>query len=281
MKVDQRAEWEQILDESWRVMKYRFYDEKMHGRDWDAIKAKYEPLLKYVGENQDVYDLANEMIGELNASHTGVSGPPSREIADAYQTRHPGFELEPANGHYRVSHIYRDGPADKEWLDLKVGDYVPRHRRRADQGRRQLLEPLNSPLNEYVTDQRRRRAASPGWRSQAASASCGSRRCRPHRREVRGVGREEPRDRRQGDERTDRLRPHPLDEPAVAAPFQNEINQFSNKKGIIVDIRFNGGGNIDQELIDILERRPYEYWNNRWGSRTGAAGRARRSPGRR
>ena len=93
MKVDQRAEWAQIFDESWRVMKYRFYDEKMHGRDWNAIKAKYEPLLKYVGENQDVYDLANEMIGELNASHTGVSGPPSRMIEDAYQTRHPGFEL--------------------------------------------------------------------------------------------------------------------------------------------------------------------------------------------
>ena len=86
--------------------------------------------------------------------------------------------------------------------------------------------------------------------------------------QVRGVGREEPRDRRQGDEGTDRLRPHPIDEPAVAPRFENEINQFSNKKGIIVDIRFNGGGNIDQELIDILERRPYEYWNTRWGSRT-------------
>jgi tricorn protease len=61
----------------------------MHGRDWVAIKKKYDPLLKYVGENQDVYNLANEMIGELNASHTGVSGPPSREMPDAYTTRHP------------------------------------------------------------------------------------------------------------------------------------------------------------------------------------------------
>ncbi len=48
--------------------------------------------------------------------------------------------------------------------------------------------------------------------------------------------------------------------------FQREITQFSNAKGIIVDIRFNGGGNIDQDLIDILERRPYEFWNNRNGS---------------
>jgi tricorn protease len=46
--------------------------------------------------------------------------------------------------------------------------------------------------------------------------------------------------------------------------FQQEIDRFWNARGIVVDIRYNGGGNIDQELIDILERRPYEYWNNRW-----------------
>ena len=75
--VDMQKEWEQVFEESWRVMKYRFYDPNMHGVDWDAMKAKYKPMLKYVGENQDLYDLCNEMIGELNASHTGVSGPPS------------------------------------------------------------------------------------------------------------------------------------------------------------------------------------------------------------
>ena len=53
--------------------------------------------------------------------------------------------------------------------------------------------------------------------------------------------------------------------------FKNEINQYWNKNGMIIDIRYNGGGNIDQELIDILERRPYEYWNYRMGGR--AAGR--------
>jgi len=49
--------------------------------------------------------------------------------------------------------------------------------------------------------------------------------------------------------------------------FENEIDQFTNRHGIIVDIRYNGGGNIDQQLLDILERRAYEYWNNRWSSR--------------
>ena len=118
VRVDERDEWAQILNESWRVMKYRFYDEKMHGKDWAAVRAKYTPLLKYVGGNEDVYDLANEMIGELNASHTGVSGPDSDPQPSAYQTRFLGFELAPDAGGYKVSHIYRDGPADKEWVNI-------------------------------------------------------------------------------------------------------------------------------------------------------------------
>ena len=55
-----------------------------------------------------------------------------------------------------------------------------------------------------------------------------------------------------------------MNQPSLAR-FRNEIDQYSNAKGIIVDIRYNGAGNIDQELIDILERRPYQFWNNRNG----------------
>jgi len=234
----------------------------MHGRDWNAMRAKYEPLLKYVGENQDVYDLANEMIGELNASHTGVSGPASREIENVYQTRYPGFELEPSRGFYRVSHIYRDGPADKEWLDLKVGDYVLAIDGKPVKGDENYWSLLNSPLNEYVT-------------ITAASAPTGA----PERKlriatmtSLANVKYEEwvETNRAMVDRETNGqiayVHIRSMNQPSLRR-FQNEVDQFSNKKGIIVDIRFNGGGNIDQEIIDILERRPYEYWNNRWGSR--------------
>jgi tricorn protease len=262
VKVDQRAEWAQILDESWRVMKYRFYDEKMHGRDWTAIKAKYEPLLKYVGENQDVYDLANEMIGELNASHTGVSGPPSRVIDDAYQTRNPGFELQPSDGYYRVAHIYRDGPADREWLDLKVGDYVLAIDGQTIKAGDNYWALLNSPLNEYVTITA---AAAPTGASRKLRIATVTSLTNVKYEEWIAKNRDIVDKQTNGQIAYVHIRA--MNQPSLRK-FENEVNQFSNKKGIIVDIRFNGGGNIDQELIDILERRPYEYWNNRWGSRT-------------
>ncbi|MEX2271000.1 MAG: S41 family peptidase [Vicinamibacterales bacterium] len=267
VRVDTRDEWAQIFDEAWRVMKYRFYDEKMHGRDWAAIRTRYEPLLKYVGENQDVYDLANEMIGELNASHTGVSGPASNNMPDGYQTRFTGFEMDPDGDAFRVTHIYRDGPADKEWIDLKVGDYVL-----AIDGRRlkagdNYYELLNNTLNEYVN-------VTVSSTNPAAGKAADERTVRLRSvASLNNIKYEEWVEKnREFVERESKgqiayVHIRSMNQPSLAR-FQNEIDRFWNAKGIIVDIRYNGGGNIDQQLLDILERRPYEYWNSRWGART-------------
>jgi tricorn protease len=262
--VDKRAEWAQMLDECWRVMRYRFYDEKMHGRDWPAIKARYEPLLKYVGENQDVYDLANEMIGELNASHTGVSGPPSFQMPQAYRAHHPGFEMTPADGGFKVTHIYREGPADKDWIDLKVGDYVIAIDGKVLRAGDNYWAILNHALNEYVP-------------VKVASSPKGDTNIREFRvktlTSLSDVKYEEwvAKNREFVDKASGSqiayVHIRSMNQPSLDQ-FKNEINQFWMKKGIVVDIRYNGGGNIDQELLDILERRPYEYWNSRWGART-------------
>jgi tricorn protease len=265
--VDKRAEWTEILDECWRVMKYRFYDEKMHGYDWAAIKAKYEPLLKYVGENQDVYDLANEMIGEISASHTGVSGPPSQEMPALYAPRQLGFELAAANGAYRISHVYRDGPADKEWLGLKEGDYVlaiDGHPVKAGDNYWQIL---NGAINDYVPVKVASTPSDPNAREVRIKtvASLGDIKYEEWVQKNREFV-----DKESGG-KIAYVHIRAMDAPSLAK-FENDIDEFWNKQGIVVDIRYNGGGNIDQELLDILERKPYEYWNQRgadplWGRR--------------
>ena len=124
------------------------------------------------------------MIGELNASHTGVSGPPTRAMPRAYTTRFLGFELEPANGRYRVSHIYRDGPADKEWIDLKVGDYVLAIDGKELKAGDNYWKTLSETLNEYIPV---RVAKSPN--GDGAKVVRDQQRDVAHRHQVRGVGR--------------------------------------------------------------------------------------------
>jgi tricorn protease len=262
VKVDKRKEWLQIFEESWRVMKYYFYDENMHGYDWDSIKESYKPLLQYVGNNQDLYDMTNEMIGELNASHTGVSGP-TRERPQTYQTKFLGFEMIPTEKYYRISHIYWNGPADKEWIKLENGNYIlaiDGHEVKTGQN---YWNILNHTLNDYVSVKVNSEPSPSGaWEIRIKTETS-----------LRNIKYEEwiKKNRDYVEELTDGeiayVHIRSMNQPSLQK-FENEIDQFHNRKGIIVDIRYNGGGNIDQELLDILERRPYEYWNNRWGSRT-------------
>lgn len=267
VRVDKRDEWAQIFDEAWRVMKYRFYDEKMHGRDWAAIRARYEPLLRYVGENEDVYDLANEMIGELNASHTGVRGPADTEIENPYQTRYTGFEMDPDGDAYRVTHIYRDGPADKEWVDLKVGDYVLAINGTRLKAGDNYYELLNSTLNEYVNVTVSRTKPAGGTSPDERVVRLRSVPSLTNIKYEEWVEKNREFVERESKGQIAYVHIRAMNQPSLAR-FQNEIDRFWQAKGIIVDIRYNGGGNIDQQLLDILERRPYEYWNSRWGART-------------
>ncbi len=261
VKVDHRAEWEQIFEEAWRVMKFRFYDPDMHGKDWDAIKAHYRPLLAHVGSYEDAYDLANQMIGELNASHVGVSGRGSVSMESEYSTRQPGFELEPAQGRYRVSHVYRDGPADKEWLDIEVGDFVLAIDGQEIRPPENYWKILNHALNEYVT---LRVADSPegaNARDQRVR-TVNSLRDIQYQEWVEG-NREFVE--RESEGKIAYVHIRSMNQSSLAV-FENEIDRFWNAQGIIVDIRYNGGGNTDQQILDILERRPYEYWNSRWAA---------------
>src|SRR5581483_2971511 len=102
VKIDHPAEWQEMFDDAWRTMKYRFYDPRMHGHDWDAMRAKYKPLVEYVGDRHELMNLINEMIGELNASHTGAAAGRDRGAPEGVSTSHLALELEPddAAGRY-------------------------------------------------------------------------------------------------------------------------------------------------------------------------------------
>lgn len=261
VKVDLRKEWLQIFEECWRVMKYFFYDENMHGFDWETIKKTYRPFLQYVGNNQDLYDLTNEMIGELNASHTGVSGP-TREQPRTYQTKYLGFEIDPAEEYYSVSHIYWNGPADKEWIKLSEGDYVIAIDGQKVKAGENYWKIINHAINDYVTVKVNSVPSESGaWNVRIKMETS-----------LRNIKYEEwvKKNRDYVEELTNGeiayVHIRSMNQSSLQR-FENEIDQFHNRKGIIVDIRYNGGGNIDQELLDILERRPYEYWNSRWSSR--------------
>ena len=263
LRIDRRAEWKQMFEEIWRVMKYRYYNPSMNGYDWAAIKAKYEPLLPYVGTNEDLYDLGNQMIGEMSSSHTGVSGPASRTMPRLFTTRFLGFEIAPEGGKYRINHIYRDGPADKEWLDLKVGDYVLAIDGQDVKAGDNYWKILSTTSDEYIPVKVSKTPDGEGARvvRVASVTNLGNIKYEEWVANNRDIVEKAT----NGQIAYVHIRS--MDQPSLQR-FQNEIDRYWNKKGIIIDVRNNTGGNIDEPLLDIIQRRPYMFTNQRGGAAT-------------
>jgi tricorn protease len=171
--------------------------------------------------------------------------------------------MEPADGRYRISHIYRDGPADKEWLALAVGDYVLALDGQELRAGDNYWKILNHTINEYVPVRVAKSASGQDARTLRIRTVTSINDLKYE--EWVAKNREFVEKESNGQIAYVHIRS--MNQPSLER-FQNEIDQYWNAKGIVVDIRYNGGGNIDQQLIDILERRPYQFWNSRWGART-------------
>ena len=268
VRIDRPAEWAEMFDDGWRTMKYRFYDPKMHGMDWDAMRAKYRPLVEFVGDRQELLNIINEMIGELNASHTGAAPPPRGPGAGGVSTGHLGLELEPdkAAGRYKVTYIYEDGPADKDWVRVKVGDYLLAIDGKQVKAGDEYWQLLNNRLNRKVTVTFNNKPADDGaWNTRVEAITGGAYNQLRYDRWVKER-------RKKVDElsggRIGYLHIQAMNPPSLRK-FEKEIREFRNKEALVIDQRWNGGGNIEQELLAILVQRQYQVWQPRGTEATG------------
>ncbi|MDX6289366.1 MAG: tricorn protease [Blastocatellia bacterium] len=259
VKIDRPAEWAEMFGDAWRTMKYRFYDPAMHGMDWDAAKAKYEPLVQDVGDRQELLNIINEMIGELNASHTGAAPPPAGRAPGAVSTGNLGVELEPdaAAGRYRVTYVYEDGPADKDWVKVNVGDYLIAIGGKQVKAGDEYWELLNDRLNRKVEVTFNNKPSADGaWRARIETINSNAYATLRYDRWVK-ERRQKVDELSQG--RVGYIHIRAMDQPSLRK-FEKEIREYRNKEAMVIDQRWNGGGNIEQELLAILVQREYQIW---------------------
>ena len=133
VKLNRKKEWEQIYNECWRQMREYFYAPNMHGVNWEDIKERYKPLVKYVNHRADLTYIIGEMIGELNVGHTYVGGgdyPKPKRIKLGLLGAQ--FEKDKKTGFFIIKKILKGVPWDKELksplmepeVNAKEGEYV-------------------------------------------------------------------------------------------------------------------------------------------------------------
>ncbi|HVU57370.1 MAG TPA: PDZ domain-containing protein [Puia sp.] len=267
MWVDPRKEWKQIVTDAWRLERDFFYDPGMHGVDWNKVKERYLKMLEGAVTREEVNFIIGEMIGELNASHTyhggGVEETPKRASVG-----YLGVDWEADGEHYRIKKIIKGAPWDAEAhspLDLpgvmiKEGDYIL-----AVNG-----VPLTTKTEPYALFGNL--ADKPVELTYNSSSSWTG----AHTTVVQTL-RDESRlrhlawieqNRRRVEEATGGAAGY-IYVRSTGIDGQNElIRQFTaqlDKKALVIDERFNSGGQIPDRFIEMLDRKPLAFWATRDG----------------
>ncbi len=267
MTIVPREEWHQIFNDVWRFERDFFYDPHMHGVDWKAMRERYGKLIDYAVTRWDVNYILGELIGEMSSSHTYRGG------GDVEQPEHEavgylGIDWELANGAYRIKKIIRGGPWDTEvrspldesGVKAKEGDYilavndvpidVTKDPWAAFQGLADQTVVLT--VNDKPT-------MDGAWKVTVKTLKDETR--------LRNLAWIEA-NRETVDKQTDGKIGY-IYVPDTGINGQTElVRQFFaqfTKQGLIIDERFNNGGQIPDRFVEMLNRKPLAFFATRDG----------------
>lgn len=124
MNVDFTAQKVKTFRQAWDVQNDYFYDSLHHGKDWNKVKQTFEPIAAGTQTQEDLRRVISLMLGELNASHSGISGPPSSNVTSGGRT---GLKFDAdefaRSGKLKVSSVISLSPADVS-ASIKPGDFI-------------------------------------------------------------------------------------------------------------------------------------------------------------
>lgn len=253
MELDRKAELCQMFDEAWRKMRDGFYDATMHGCDWNAVRARYRPIVEDLEMKEDFYTLFTLALGELNASHTGISGAAP---AGGSTTASLGvlYDDSFAGPGMKVARVITKGPADRP-NSLVAGDVVTAvqgkpftsneefHRLMADLAGKKVEVTVKPAAGAEKTVKIKPVAWS------AIRPLEYDRWVKERRAQVAKLG-------------NGRLSYVHLDGMGVAQLERFKrlaLGEGQEKEGLVLDLRFNGGGSIADEMFAILNNRVFGW----------------------
>ncbi len=258
MEVDPQAEFQQIFTEVWRQERDYFFEPGMNGVDWDAVRKKYEPLVPYAANRYDLTYILGEVIGELSNSHTYVGGGDQPDL-------HPvnvgllgvDYEVDAASGLYRFKKIYQGenwtpdtrSPLTEPGVNVKEGDYLLAINGRPLRAPQTPEELLVNTANETTAIAVNSKPTEDGARTVP----------------VKPIDDEYPlrefnmveTNRKKVDAATHGRVGYIYIPDMGDAGLNAFIKQFFpqiRKEGLIIDVRYNGGGFVDQLIFERLRR---------------------------
>jgi tricorn protease len=257
MRLDETAERAHIFDHVWRLTDVKFYTRDMHQVDWAAYGEAYRRFLPHISNGRDFAELLSEMVGELNASHTGSGYWPWRTDADKTAKLGLFFDETWQGAGYKVAAVLANGPADNadsrivpgviitavDGVEVGPADSIyPLLNRKHDRDTRlSLLDPVTGEAWEEVllpiSQWEEHRLAYWYWIDQ-------------RREMVRALS----------NGRVGYVHIEAMDEASYRQVYTNIFGRYRDAEALVVDVRFNQGGNLTNQLLALLGGQQYLTW---------------------
>jgi Tol biopolymer transport system component/C-terminal processing protease CtpA/Prc len=249
MRLDEAKERAYLFEHVWRQVKKKFYDPKLHGVDWDFYKAEYARMLPHLDNNHDFAELLSEMLGELNASHTGSGFRSVDPTGDATACLGLFYDDAFAGPGLRVSEVVKQGPCVKEGSRIKAGVVIERIDGVAIAGDMTLERLLNRKagkptllsLHDPGTKQRWEETVKPiaRWEEGQLLYKRWVDRCEFLVDSLSGG-------------RIGYVHVRGMDDPSYRRVYEDALGKHHGKEALVVDTRFNGGGWLHDDLATFL-----------------------------
>ncbi|HEX9729502.1 MAG TPA: PDZ domain-containing protein [Gemmatimonadales bacterium] len=255
-RLDRVAEWRQMFDEAWRYERDFFYDPAMHGNDWNAVRRRYAPLVPYVRHRADLHYILDQVNGELSVGHSFVRGGDYPGV-DTVRVGLLGADLEAADGRWRIKRIYTfenwnpglDAPLDRPGMRVSQGTYLvgvngnaltadedPYRALDGTAGRQTVLHLNDRPSMEGAWTETVEPIRSENSLRQRAWVE-------DNRRRV---------DELSGGRLAYAWIPNTGGSGVVS--FNRYVFAQQDRQGAVIDERYNGGGNLDDYMVDYMTR---------------------------
>ena len=263
MTVRQSDQFAEMFAQCWRALSDNFYDAKHHGADWNAVRNKFLPLVAHTATREDLYALVNMMLGELNASHLGISGKmptPDEWTADLgliFDDTYKGPGL-------KVSEVLKRGPADKRGLDIKPGDIVLSIDRVELTDKANVSKLLNNKAGEGVQlevasdpkDAKTKRKVEVIAVARARTSQL---------MYERWVQQNADSVAKASGGKVGYIHIPSMDEPGLDAFVRALYSDHFDKEAIVIDVRFNGGGFTHDQVLNYLAGKEHTFFKQRDG----------------
>lgn len=247
MDIDPAAEREYMFDYVKREAKQRFYTVDMHGVDWEAMTSAYRRFLPHINNNHDFAELLSELLGELNASHTG-----GRYYGDGAVDRTASlgliYDWTYTGPGLKVSEVVEGGPFDNASSDIATGSIVEKINGNEIGDKADFTSLFNNLRGKKTLVALYDPASGKRWEEVVLPVSTGEMSDLLYKRWVK---RREADVNRWSNGRLGYVHIESMDDASYRTIYTDLLGKYVDKEGIVIDTRWNGGGRLHED-IEVL-----------------------------